>query len=345
MLKNALLASTMALSVYALSTNAQAGHRAPEWYIGIEAGVSMEDTARLIVPKKADPEVKFDDGLAILAEAGYRWEDNWRVELELGYRHDQAQCVPASNLVCADHRLTEISQLSQMINVVHDFDLDEDTQLSFGIGLGGVLVDANGPKLIADNDYVFAAQALLQLSHEIDDGIDLVLSYRFMTTDNPELSWKGAGRANLENENHTLSVGLRFDLQQAGEPEAKPVIASAPPPPEPSAGPRQFIVFFGFNKSNLGKEAMDVVHEAASVAMQDGFVSILVTGHTDTVGSNKYNERLSEMRASAVKKALEAQGIPAAGISASGKGETELNVQTADREIEPRNRRAEINLK
>ncbi len=78
--------------------------------------------------------------------------------------------------------------------------------------------------------------------------------------------------------------------------------------------------------------------------MHDGYVSILVTGHTDTVGSGQYNQRLSLRRSNTVKSALIAQGIPAAGISATGKGESMLMVQTGDREMEPRNRRAEINL-
>ena len=68
--------------------------------------------------------------------------------------------------------------------------------------------------------------------------------------------------------------------------------------------------------------------------MHDGFVSILVTGHTDTVGSSRYNDRLSKRRANTVKKALVAQGVTASAITAEGKGETMLLVQTGDREME-----------
>jgi OOP family OmpA-OmpF porin len=45
-----------------------------------------------------------------------------------------------------------------------------------------------------------------------------------------------------------------------------------------------------------------------------------------------------------VSKALVGEGIPAKGITSVGKGETELLVQTGDREIEPRNRRATIDI-
>lgn len=343
MLKNLLLASAMALSVYSLSTNAQAGHRPQEWYIGVEAGVTWEDKADVEIPKLPDPSVKFDSDLAILGEIGYRWDSNWRLELELGYRNNDVDCVRVGAGPCST-TWGEISQFSQMLNVIHDIDLDEKTALSVGIGLGGVAVSADGALLTDDFDYVFGAQAILELSHELTTGIDLVLSYRFLATDSPEFAWKGGGHFEMDNENQTLTLGLRFDLQD-DEVAPAPVVASAPPEaPKAEAAPRQFIVFFGFNKSNLTREARDIIHEAAMVAMHDGFVTIVVTGHTDTSGSASYNQRLSMQRAGAVKKALVAEGIPAQGISPVGKGESELKVQTGDNVKEPQNRRAEIDL-
>jgi outer membrane protein OmpA-like peptidoglycan-associated protein len=346
MFKNTLLASAMALSVYTLSTNAQAGHRPQEWYLGIEAGVTWEDKATAELPKLPDPSIKFDSDLAILGEIGYRWDSNWRLELELGYRNNDVDCVQSGKGPCSKV-WGGISQFTQMVNVIHDFDLDEKTALSVGMGLGGSAVSADGAQLTDDSDYVFAAQAILQLSHELTEGVDLVLAYRFLATDNPEFAWKGVGRFETDNENHTLSVGLRFDLQSdESAPVAVPVVASAPPSDAPKAdvAPRQFIVFFGFNKSNLTREARNIVHDAAMTAMHDGFVSILVSGHTDTSGSAKYNQRLSTQRADAVRKALVTEGIPAQGISSVGKGETELKVQTGDNVKEPQNRRTEISL-
>jgi outer membrane protein OmpA-like peptidoglycan-associated protein len=230
-----------------------------------------------------------------------------------------------------------------MVNLIHDIDITERTAFSVGIGLGGNFVDADGAGLTEDDDYVFAAQAIFQLSHELTDQIDLVLSYRFMTSDDLEFRHVAYQTMDMENESHTVSVGLRFDLD-ADAMEPMPVVASDPPAAAPMPAPKQFIVFFGFNKSNLSKEARGIVREAAAAAMQQGYVTIVVTGHTDTVGSARYNEALSARRAGNVRKALVNEGIPAAGISASGKGETMLMVQTGDREMEPRNRRAEINL-
>ena len=70
-----------------------------------------------------------------------------------------------------------------------------------------------------------------------------------------------------------------------------------------------------------------------------------MTGHTDTVGSAAYNQKLSEARASAVKARLIADGVAATEISMIGVGKTGLLVPTADGVREAQNRRAEIELK
>lgn len=344
MFKNLLLASAMTLSVYTLSTTAEAGHRPQGWYVGIEAGATWIDTATIDIPGPTLVKTEFDSGLAVLVDIGYRWENNWRIELEFGSRNNDVDCVQVGFGTCNTGNWGDVSQISQMVNIIHDIDISEKTALSVGIGLGGNFVDVDRVGFTDDDDYVFAAQALFQLSHQLTDRLDIVLSYRFMTSDDPQFRQFPVGLIDMETETHTVTVGLRFDLEAdevAMEPT--PVVASAPPPVA-SPAPRQFVVFFGFNKSSLSKQAMDIVKEAAAVAMHDGFVSILITGHTDTVGSSAYNQRLSTRRATNVKKALVAQGIPANGISANGQGESTLMVQTGDHEMEPRNRRAEINL-
>lgn len=342
MLKNSLLASALALSAYTLSTTAEAGHKHQGWYVGLEVGATWIMDADIAAPLVVPPvEAGFDTGLALFGEIGYRWENNWRVAFEVGRRDNDSNCFKVG-AACVPNILTGVTQVSQMVNVVHDVPLAEDTTFSVGLGVGGTYFDVDGAGWADDGSYAFAAQALFQLSQALTDDVDLVLSYRFMTLDDPGLRHVTYGPLDVETETHTVSIGLSFDLH-ADAPVA-PVVASAPPPAAPAPAPRQFIVFFGYNKFNLTREGQDIVREAAASAMQQGFVTILVTGHTDTSGSSSYNQALSERRAESVRKALIAQGIPAAGIETTGKGETILAVQTADREKEPRNRRAEINL-
>lgn len=346
MLKNALLASALGLSIYALAATASAGHRPQGWYIGIEGGANWVDDADIDIVGvgPVNWEAEFESGWAAFVEVGYRWDTNWRLELEAGWRENEIDCISFGG-PCLAGAWGEVHQFTHMVNLVHDIDLSERTALSVGLGLGGNLVEADNTPIALrdDDDWVFAAQAIVQLTHELTNRIDFVLTYRFMTSEDPQFERFGAPALEFENENHTVTVGLRFDLQADAVPMEPAPVMSAPPPAAPPA-PRQFIVYFGFNKANLNASAMEVVREAATIARQDGIVQILVTGHTDTVGSNGYNMRLSNRRAANVKKALVGEGIPAKAITATGRGETTLLVQTGDREMEARNRRAEINL-
>ena len=67
-----------------------------------------------------------------------------------------------------------------------------------------------------------------------------------------------------------------------------------------------------------------------------------VTGHTDTVGSDAYNMRLSRRRAESVAAELEKQGVPSSEIAIFAKGKRDLLVPTADGVKEPQNRRVQI---
>jgi outer membrane protein OmpA-like peptidoglycan-associated protein len=69
---------------------------------------------------------------------------------------------------------------------------------------------------------------------------------------------------------------------------------------------------------------------------------IVVVGHTDAVGSDKFNDELARKRADAVRTALVRRGIAEADVVAIGRGKRELLVPTPDGIAEPRNRRVEI---
>ncbi len=113
--------------------------------------------------------------------------------------------------------------------------------------------------------------------------------------------------------------------------------ASAPPPPQ-----RQFMLYFDTNSATLSPEAQSIVQQAAEAARHAQITHIAVTGHTDTVGTARYNQRLSDRRAAAVSQGLIGQGVSADEIAASGVGESDLAVPTANGVNEPRNRRVVI---
>jgi len=103
-------------------------------------------------------------------------------------------------------------------------------------------------------------------------------------------------------------------------------------------------VFFGFDEASLTAEARDVVAQAAQSYRSDGSATIVVSGHTDTVGSSDYNQDLGARRAEAVAAELERQGVPQNAISTTSRGEDDLLVPTGDGVREAQNRRVEIQL-
>jgi OOP family OmpA-OmpF porin len=117
-------------------------------------------------------------------------------------------------------------------------------------------------------------------------------------------------------------------------PPAPAAVIAPPPPAAPIAQAQaakplpQKISFsgdalFAFDKAVLkpkGKEMLDGLVRQLNDAHYD---SIVATGHTDRFGSPKYNQRLSERRANAVKDYLVSKGIRASAITTEGKGETQ----------------------
>ena len=126
--------------------------------------------------------------------------------------------------------------------------------------------------------------------------------------------------------------------------EAEAASAYTPPPvvaAQPSV-PKSYLVFFDFNKSDLTPQAVSIVNQAAANAGPAKVTQLTVTGHTDTVGSDAYNMRLSRRRAESVAAQLEKDGIPSSEISIVAKGKRDLLVPTADGVKEPQNRRVQI---
>ena len=80
-------------------------------------------------------------------------------------------------------------------------------------------------------------------------------------------------------------------------------------------------VLFDFDKAELRPDAREVLHELAVLIKEKPRRSIAISGHTDAIGRDDYNQRLSERRALAVKTWLVARaGIKAAPISTAGRG-------------------------
>ena len=102
--------------------------------------------------------------------------------------------------------------------------------------------------------------------------------------------------------------------------------------------------FFDFYKSTLKPEGRQVLDQVAQQAQGLNLETIIAVGHTDSIGSDAYNQKLSERRAASVKTYLTSKGVPADRVYTEGKGETQPVASNATREGRAQNRRVEVEI-
>ncbi|MBA4364247.1 MULTISPECIES: OmpA family protein [Pseudomonas] len=103
-------------------------------------------------------------------------------------------------------------------------------------------------------------------------------------------------------------------------------------------------VLFAFNKSDLSPAAQSQLDSLMSKLQFADVVSIKVIGHTDSVGSDEYNQALSERRASSVAAYLLSQGIAPSKLTSEGKGESQPLADNETDEGRAKNRRVELHI-
>ncbi len=122
-------------------------------------------------------------------------------------------------------------------------------------------------------------------------------------------------------------------------PAPAPVVKPAPPPPPPpppAPVSRSFSLqadgLFAFDSAVVSDVARQRADAVISALRQVGFTatSVKVIGHTDPLGPEAHNQRLSEQRARAFADFLVKEGVPASIITTEGRGETQVRVTEAD---------------
>lgn len=103
-------------------------------------------------------------------------------------------------------------------------------------------------------------------------------------------------------------------------------------------------IFFDFNKDELKPESKNELHRLVSVMKEYPKISIEITGHTDNVGSEEYNQELSELRAKAVYDFLLNEGVQASRLSYTGFGEKKPVASNDDNQGRKMNRRIEFKV-
>jgi OOP family OmpA-OmpF porin len=150
-------------------------------------------------------------------------------------------------------------------------------------------------------------------------------------------------------------LGYMFCHEKPVPPQPAPVPAPAPkpapppppppPPPEPEVGSKIVSLegaHFDFNKATLKPEGMAKLDEAATVMTENADLTVSVEGHTDSVGSDAYNQKLSERRAQAAVDYLVSKGVDASRLQAVGYGESKPATSNDTAEGRAQNRRVDL---
>jgi OmpA-OmpF porin, OOP family len=129
-------------------------------------------------------------------------------------------------------------------------------------------------------------------------------------------------------------------------PAPAPAAAPTPAPQQPAAAKVTYAAdaFFDFDKSVIkpaGKAKLDdLVGKVKGINLE----VIIAVGHTDSVGSDAYNQKLSVRRAESVKAYLVSKGIEKNRIYTEGKGEKQPVADNKTKEGRAKNRRVEIEV-
>jgi len=101
-------------------------------------------------------------------------------------------------------------------------------------------------------------------------------------------------------------------------------------------------VLFDFNKYTLKPEAREKMAKVSGILLAYPGLKIQLEGHTDSVGSDEYNQKLSEQRADAVRDYLTQQGVPANNVTGVGLGKSDPVASNDTAAGRQRNRRVEM---
>ncbi|KAF1046124.1 outer membrane protein OmpA [Xylophilus sp.] len=171
-----------------------------------------------------------------------------------------------------------------------------------------------------------------------------------------ELVWKNGTNEYCWRDSNwtpaTAAKGCDGALVPVAAPAPAPVVT--PPAPAPAPAPVAPAVaskvtyaadaFFDFDKSVLKPEGRAKLDDLVSKIQGINLEVIIAVGHTDSIGTDAYNQKLSVRRAEAVKAYLVSKGVERNRVYTEGKGEKQPVADNRTKEGRAKNRRVEIEV-
>ena len=290
-----------------------------------------------------DSDLDANNGGGAFIKLGKEFSPSWDLQGGLGYNRASED----TSIVGADGRY---KQTTLGLDALYMFSRSNFRPfLLAGLGVARNNVDYSGIPALNDRSKTsWLANAGLGAQLLLNDsfGLQADLRHQWSKSDAKGTNFDADGTIGntLLNLGGIFRFGAPAPVMAEVAPEPAPIAAAPEPMPEPAAPapepvkctPQMDTItvgaekLFGFDKANLSDEGKSALNEAAAkIKANPELKAVIVTGHTDRIGSDEYNQKLSERRANVVKDYLAAQGVDPSIIEAVGKGEAEPVVQCA----------------
>jgi OOP family OmpA-OmpF porin len=320
------LAVAATLGLTALTASAEDMFRGA-WYA--VPGLSYMDT---------DGDLEADNGGGGFISIGKELSPSWDLQGRLGYnRADEDTGIPGAG--------GKYKQTTLGLDALYMFSRDKFRPfLLAGLGAARNEVDYSGIGLTDKNKTSWLAGLGLGAQYLFTDkfGIQADLRHQWSKAEAKNAAGFDADET-IGNTLFNLGGIFRFGAPEPvvaeAAPEPAPIAAAPEPEPAPAPEPVKCTPqmdtitvgaekLFGFDKANISNEGKEALNDAAAkIKANPELKAVIVTGHTDRIGSDAYNQKLSERRANLVKDYLAAQGVDPSIIEAVGKGESDPVVQ------------------
>ncbi len=280
-----------------------------------------------------DSDLDADNGGGGFIKLGKELSEHWDIQGGLGYnRASEDTNIPG---VGGRYKQTTLG-----VDALYMFSRDKFRPFVLaGLGVARNDVDySNFPQLQGRSNTSLMANVGLGAQYLFSDnfGIQADLRHQWSRADAKAPGTGFDADETIGNTLFNLGAIFRFGAPAPVVAAAEPIPAPAPAPvaaPEPCQPKFETVTLqaerlFGFDKFKLNGDAVvEVDSVVETLKAHPEFDVVVVTGHTDRIGSEQYNQKLSEKRAEVIKQHLVSHGIDASRIRAVGKGESQPVVE------------------